>query len=98
MKFINPRRFADPDAGARRLMKLANAFEPAHDGPTCVYGLWTLIPPAKSGIDGLSGWNRRAPRFHRSRLTLFESPDNCPAGVVGQHPIEFAPVRRMPDG
>jgi hypothetical protein len=28
MKFINPRRFADPDAGARRLMKLANAFEP----------------------------------------------------------------------
>jgi hypothetical protein len=44
MKLINPRRFADPDAGARKLMKLANAFEPVQDGPTCVYGLWTLFP------------------------------------------------------
>src|ERR1700747_1168955 len=35
-------------------MKLANAFEPVQDGSTCVYGLWTLIPPAKSVIDGLS--------------------------------------------
>ena len=44
MKFINPRRFADPDAGARKLMKLANAFELVQDSPTCVYGLWTLFP------------------------------------------------------
>jgi hypothetical protein len=49
MKFINPRRFADPDAGARKLMKLANAFEPVQDGPTCVYGLWTLFPPSEIG-------------------------------------------------
>jgi hypothetical protein len=32
MKFINPRRFANPDAAARNLMELANAFEPVQDG------------------------------------------------------------------
>jgi hypothetical protein len=30
-------------------MKLANAFEPVQDGPTCVYGLWTLFPPSEIG-------------------------------------------------
>ena len=39
MKFVTDRLFADPDAGARKLMKLANAFEPVQDGPTCVYAL-----------------------------------------------------------
>ena len=32
MKFINLRRFADPDAAARKLIKLANAVEPVQDG------------------------------------------------------------------
>jgi hypothetical protein len=32
MKFIEPRPFADPDAAARKLMELANAFEPVQDG------------------------------------------------------------------
>ena len=49
MKFIEPRPFADPDAAARKLMELANAFEPVQDGPTCVYGLWTLFPPSEIG-------------------------------------------------
>ena len=31
MKFIEPRPFADPDAAARKLMELANAFEPVQD-------------------------------------------------------------------
>jgi hypothetical protein len=29
---LSPRPFADPDAAARKLMKLANAFEPVQDG------------------------------------------------------------------
>jgi hypothetical protein len=32
MKFVTDRPFADPDAAARKLLELANAFEPVHDG------------------------------------------------------------------
>jgi hypothetical protein len=32
MKFIEPRPFADPEVAARRLVELANAFEPVQDG------------------------------------------------------------------
>ena len=32
MKFIAPRPFANPAAAARKLMGLANAFEPVQDG------------------------------------------------------------------
>src|SRR5271166_4622009 len=32
MKFVAPRSFADPELAARRLVELANAFEPIQDG------------------------------------------------------------------
>ena len=32
MKFTEPRPFADPAAAARKLVELANAFEPVQDG------------------------------------------------------------------
>jgi hypothetical protein len=32
MKFVADRLFADPDAAARKLVELANAFEPIQDG------------------------------------------------------------------
>lgn len=32
MKFVEKRPFADPDAAARKLLELANAFEPVQDG------------------------------------------------------------------
>jgi hypothetical protein len=32
MKFVEPNRFADPDAAARKLFEIANATEPAQDG------------------------------------------------------------------
>jgi hypothetical protein len=32
MKFVLNRPFADPDAAARKLIELANAFEPIQDG------------------------------------------------------------------
>jgi len=32
MKFVSNRPFADPDAAARKLVELANAFEPVQDG------------------------------------------------------------------
>jgi hypothetical protein len=32
MKFVEPRPFADPEAAARKLLDLANAFEPIQDG------------------------------------------------------------------
>jgi hypothetical protein len=32
MKFVEPRPLADPDAAARKLLELANAFEPVQDG------------------------------------------------------------------
>ena len=32
MKFVEPRPFANPDAAARKLLELANAFEPVQDG------------------------------------------------------------------
>jgi hypothetical protein len=32
VKFVEPRPFADPEVAARKLMELANAFEPIQDG------------------------------------------------------------------
>jgi hypothetical protein len=32
MKFVEPRPFADPEVAARKLVELANAFEPVRDG------------------------------------------------------------------
>jgi len=32
MNFIEPRPLADPDAAARKLMELANAFDPVQNG------------------------------------------------------------------
>jgi hypothetical protein len=32
MKFVEPRPFADPEAAARKLVELADAFEPVQDG------------------------------------------------------------------
>jgi hypothetical protein len=32
MKFVEPRPFADPEVAARKLLELANAFEPVQDG------------------------------------------------------------------
>jgi hypothetical protein len=32
MKFVAPRLFADPEVAARKLLELANAFEPIQDG------------------------------------------------------------------
>jgi hypothetical protein len=31
-KFLQPRPFIDPDVAARKLVEIANATEPAHDG------------------------------------------------------------------
>jgi len=32
LKFVEPNRFADPDAAARKLVEIANTIEPAQDG------------------------------------------------------------------
>jgi hypothetical protein len=32
MKFIEPRPFADPDVAARKLVELANVYEPVQEG------------------------------------------------------------------
>jgi hypothetical protein len=32
MKLVEPNRFADPDAAARKLVEIANTIEPAQDG------------------------------------------------------------------
>jgi hypothetical protein len=32
MKYREPRRFADPEAAARKLMEIANSIEPVQDG------------------------------------------------------------------
>ena len=31
-KFVQPRRYANPEATARKLLEIANAFEPVQDG------------------------------------------------------------------
>jgi hypothetical protein len=41
MKFIDSRPFADPDAVARKLVELANAFEPVLDGGVSTRGAGT---------------------------------------------------------
>ena len=32
MNYVQPRPYADPDAAAKKLLELANAFEPVQDG------------------------------------------------------------------
>ena len=39
MKFVEPRPYADPEAAARKLMELANAFEPIQDAR--IYIVWS---------------------------------------------------------
>jgi hypothetical protein len=66
MKFVSDRAFANPDAAARKLMDLANAFEPVQDvrvyiekinGPF-IYELRGTPAEYKAGLDRAiaKGW------------------------------------------
>jgi hypothetical protein len=68
MKFVSDRPFADPEVAARKLVELANAFEPVRDGRIYIekinepflYQLKGTPAEYKAGLD---------PR-HRQRLTM----------------------------
>jgi len=63
MKFIEPRPFADPEVAARKLIELANAFEPVQDGR--IYIECCLIPRREYPNEtapahwGAGGWGRQ---------------------------------------
>jgi len=63
MKFIEPRPFADPEVAARKLIELANAFEPVQDGR--IYIECCLIPRREYSNEtapahwGAGGWGRQ---------------------------------------
>ena len=66
MKFVADRPYADPEAAARKLMELANAFEPVQDGRIYIEKInWPMLhdlgaTPAeyKAGLDHAiaKGW------------------------------------------
>jgi hypothetical protein len=66
MKFVEPRPFANPAAAARKLMELANAFEPVQDGRIYIeaingpflYQLKGMPAEYKAGLDRAiaNGW------------------------------------------
>ncbi len=77
MNYIEPRPFADPDAAARKLMELANAFEPIQDGRVYIEKingpfLFQLngSPAEKAGLDRAIAARSAAPsrtkRFWRT--------------------------------
>ena len=66
MKFVESRPLADPDAAARKLMKLANAFEPVQNGRIYIekingsflFELKSTPAEYKAGLDSAiaNGW------------------------------------------
>jgi hypothetical protein len=64
MKFVEPRPFADPEAAARKLMELAQAFEPVQDGRIHIekinglYQLKARLPNTRPGVIWLAAANR----------------------------------------
>ena len=60
MKFLEPSRFTDRDAAARKLVEIANAIEPAQDGRIYIElvngaflkagGTPRLMSPSSSGV------------------------------------------------
>ena len=69
MKFIEPRPFADPEAAARKLLEIANAFEPVQDGRVFIekingpflFELKGTPEEYKAGLDRatIEAWTRR---------------------------------------
>jgi hypothetical protein len=59
MKFVEKRPFADPEVAARKLLELANAFEPIQDGRIYIekingpflYELKGTLAEYKAGLD-----------------------------------------------
>jgi hypothetical protein len=57
MKFIEPRPYADPDAAARKLLELANAFEPVQDGRIYIEKInGPFLFKLKGHTCGIQGW------------------------------------------
>src|SRR6516225_11623663 len=69
MKFVTDRPLADPDAAARKLIELANAFEPVQDGRILPYRADQRPVPvsAQGHACGIQGWARAC---HYQRLAL----------------------------
>ena len=66
MKFVNTRPFADPEAAARKIIELANEFEPVQDGRIYIekingpmlFQLKATPAEYKAGLDRaiINGW------------------------------------------
>ena len=52
MKFVEPRPYADPDVAARKIIDLANAFEPIQDGRIYIEKIKWAIPVRSEGHAG----------------------------------------------
>ncbi|MBV8919418.1 MAG: hypothetical protein JOZ76_15210, partial [Bradyrhizobium sp.] len=51
MKFVAARPFADPEAAAHKLLKLANAFEPVQDGRIYIEKInWPFLTEHKGSV------------------------------------------------
>ena len=55
MKVFEPRLFADPDVAARKLVELANAFEPVQDGRIYIEVINRPIPRSAWINPGITG-------------------------------------------
>jgi hypothetical protein len=52
MKFVDARPFADPETAARKLLELANAFEPVQDGRIYIEKInWPMLHDLKASPD-----------------------------------------------
>jgi hypothetical protein len=60
---LSPRPFADPDAAARKLMKLANAFKPVQDGRIYIEEDQRAVHLSAQGhACGIQSWPRSCDR------------------------------------
>jgi len=71
-KFVEPRPYADPEVAARKLLELANAFEPIQDGPNLYREDQRALPVRAEGDAG--GIQGRSPyAIEKGWLELHES-------------------------
>jgi hypothetical protein len=66
MKFVEPRPYADPDVAARKIVELANAFEPVQDGRIYIEKInGPFLFEIERQPGRIQGWARSR---HRTRL------------------------------
>ena len=111
MKFVTGRPFADPEVAARKIVELANAFEPIQDGRIYIQKINGAVSVRAQGhASGIQGWPRLRDRqglagaarerhlcpLRRGRRRAVCLTKKSPRAVVGSRRGEFSECAGLP--